>query len=126
MIKLTFCLKRKPGMSREDFQAYWRNHHAPLVKKHAEILGIQRYVQSHSLSDEYADALRASRAGSLEDAPEVYDGVAELWFESFDDLAGRAANPDVAAAGRALLEDEMKFIDLANSPLWYSEEHVVV
>ena len=31
-----------------------------------------------------------------------------------------------AAAGRELLEDEKTFIDLANSPLWFGDEHVVV
>ena len=31
MIKLVFCLRRKPTLSREDFQAYWREIHAPLV-----------------------------------------------------------------------------------------------
>ena len=31
-----------------------------------------------------------------------------------------------AAAGRELLEDEQKFIDLANSPLWFGDEHVIV
>ena len=35
-------------------------------------------------------------------------------------------NPGNAEAGAALLEDERKFIDLANSPLWFNEEHVIV
>ncbi len=30
------------------------------------------------------------------------------------------------AAGQLLLEDERNFIDLARSPLWYSEENVVI
>ena len=30
------------------------------------------------------------------------------------------------AAGAALLEDEKTFIDLARSPLWFNEEHVIV
>ena len=31
MIKLVFCLRRKPGMTREEFQRYWREQHASLV-----------------------------------------------------------------------------------------------
>ncbi len=126
MIKLVFCLKRKPGLTREDFQSYWRNTHAPLVKGHAETLGIRRYVQCHSLGTEADTPLRVARAGSLDAAPDIYDGVAELWFDSLEHLAEKANNPDVIAAGKILLEDEAKFIDLANSPLWFSEEHVVV
>ncbi|HBQ49001.1 MAG TPA: EthD family reductase, partial [Hyphomonas atlantica] len=48
MIKLTFCLRRLPHLSREEFQVYWREKHAPLVAKHAEVLGILRYVQNHT------------------------------------------------------------------------------
>ena len=48
MYKLTFCLRRKHGMSVEEFQRYWRNTHAPLVAARAETLGIRRYVQAHT------------------------------------------------------------------------------
>jgi hypothetical protein len=44
MIKLTFCLRRKPDMTLEEFQRYWRETHAPLVAARAEALGIQRYL----------------------------------------------------------------------------------
>jgi len=37
-----------------------------------------------------------------------------------------ATNPGAAEASTALLEDEKKFIDLARSPLWLNEEHVIV
>lgn len=126
MIKLTFCLRRKPGMSLESFQTYWRDTHAPLVAKHQSVLGIRRYVQAHARPSPFDDALRASRAGGLEAAPEPFDGVAELWFDSFEALAALADNPEAAAAGLELLEDEAKFIDLANSPLWYGEENIVI
>jgi uncharacterized protein (TIGR02118 family) len=120
MIKLVFCLRRRPEMTREEFQEYWYQKHAPLVKSHAETLGIRRYVQVHSLPHEVSAGIQASRGG-----PEEYDGVAELWYDSLEAL--RAARSDTtAAAGRELLEDERKFIDLANSPLWWAEEKVVV
>ena len=32
----------------------------------------------------------------------------------------------VANAGAELLEDEKKFIDLANSPLWFGREYEIV
>ena len=31
MIKLTCLLKRKEGMTPAEFQAYWKDHHGPLV-----------------------------------------------------------------------------------------------
>lgn len=120
MIKLTFVLVRKPGLSREAFQDYWFNTHGPLVASFREVLGIHRYVQMHSLPDEASEGLRASRA-----APEAYDGVAQLWYESLEDLGRRMADPAARAAGQALLEDEKIFIDHSRSPLWWGEEKVI-
>jgi hypothetical protein len=38
MVKIVFCLRRKPGLSREAFQEYWRTNHAPLVAERAKRL----------------------------------------------------------------------------------------
>ena len=120
MIKLTFVLRRLPTLTREEFQDYWLNRHAPLVASVREVLGIQRYMQLHSLPDEVSAGIQASRG-----APAPYDGVAQLWFDSFEALAAQASDPKAREAGRLLLEDERKFIDLANSPLWWGEEKVI-
>ena len=121
MIKLTFCLVRLPTLSRTEFQSYWLGKHAPLVKSVSAVLGIRRYVQLHSADPTLSIDLRQSRGG-----PEQYDGVAQLWWDSFEDLAERLAKPDAIEAGRLLLEDERKFIDLPNSPLWWGEEKVII
>lgn len=123
MIKLTFCLHRLPELSREEFQQYWHERHAPLVARHAAALRIRRYVQTHSLGegDPVNAGLRASRGG-----PADYDGVAELWWDSLEDLAAATASDAGRAASLALLEDERTFIDLARSPLWIGEERVVI
>ena len=120
VIKLTFCLHRLPTLSREQFQKYWFDNHAPLVRKNSGVLRIRRYVQMHSLTDAFNDAIRASR-----EAPEMYDGVAELWWDSLDDLGG-PQTPERLAAGQELLEDERKFIDLGRSPLFLGEEKTIV
>ncbi|MGE3073696.1 MAG: EthD domain-containing protein [Dehalococcoidia bacterium] len=116
MIKLTYCLRRKPGMTWEEFSEYWRTKHAPLVKERAEILGIRRYVQVRTLQDR---SLHARNNGS----PEPFDGIAELWYES---LGTGIRNETASQAARELLDDERNFIDLANSPIWYGEETEVV
>src|SRR5215470_11890289 len=105
MIKLTFCLVRRPEFTREAFQDYWFNTHGPLVKSVAETLRIRRYVQLHSLPAEASAAMRVARKG-----PEGYDGVAQLWWDSLQDVLGNT-NPGAQDAGRLLLEDERKFID---------------
>ncbi|HEX7945087.1 MAG TPA: EthD domain-containing protein [Phenylobacterium sp.] len=121
MIKLTFCLVRLPHLTREAFQDYWFNTHAPLVASVAETLQIRRYVQLHSLPPDAQAGMRASR-----NAPEEFDGVAELWFDSLEAVADNGRRPEAQAAGALLLEDERRFIDLPRSPLWWGQERVIV
>ena len=61
------------------------------LRSHAAALKIRRYVQTHTL-DTDVNAQLASARGTIE----AYDGVAELWWESADDLMA-AVFPDAAA-----------------------------
>ena len=121
MVKLVFCLRRRAELSRAEFQRYWRETHGPLVRQHAEVLRIRRYVQVHTLDDPINDALRAGRASA-----EPYDGVAELWWDSAADLAAATASEQGRAASLLLFEDERRFIDHARSSLFVAEEHSIV
>ena len=121
MIKLVFCLRRRPEMSVEAFQQYWRGTHAALVAARAEILGIRRYVQTHTADQ---PGLHQSLQKRNDGAPAAYDGVAELWFESLESI--RSDDPARQQAAAELLADERKFIDLPNSPMWFAREHVIV
>ncbi|HJN93510.1 MAG TPA: EthD domain-containing protein, partial [Dehalococcoidia bacterium] len=53
----------------------------------------------------------------------AYDGVAELWWETRDQLATAMETEAGRRAGAALLEDEGRFIDLPQSPLWFNYEY---
>ena len=121
MIKIVFCLRRRTDLSRDEFQEYWRNTHAPLVQSHAAALGIRRYVQVHSVDDAISTAVSGSRH-----SPEPFDGVAELWLDSLDALIASGSSEAGRVAAAALLEDERRFIDLERSPLFLAEEHVVI
>jgi len=121
MIKLVFCLRRLSRLSREEFQRYWLESHGPLVRQLAPALGVRRYVQVHTVTSAFSEALSRHRG-----APDDFDGVAELWWESVDEFARAGATKEGRDAGRRLLEDEKRFIDLARSPIWFGEEHVLV
>ena len=122
MIKLTFCLRRKKGLSYEEFHDYWLNNHGPLVRKQMKALKIRKYVQVHQINDpEFNDGIGRSRG-----APAPYDGIAELWYDSVESINANRASAETREAGRILLEDEKNFIDLENSPLWFNNEHVII
>jgi uncharacterized protein (TIGR02118 family) len=120
MLKLFLCLHRKEGMSMEAFQQYWRERHAPLVRKHAEAIGVKRYIQAHTLATPHNETLRSFRAG-----PEWFDGVAELWFdEGTEDPA--SWSDKFQAAVQLLIEDEREFIDLSRSPVFWTVERPIL
>jgi uncharacterized protein (TIGR02118 family) len=121
MIKLMFCLRRRDDFSREEFQRYWLEQHAALVRSHAEALGIRRYVQVHSIDDGISLAIAGAR-----NSPEPYDGVAELWFDDLEAIVAAGSTDAGQAASAALLADERTFLDLERSPLFLAEEHVIV
>jgi uncharacterized protein (TIGR02118 family) len=120
MVHLIFCLRRLPQLSRAQFQQYWRETHAPLVRKHAGALGIKRYVQAHTIDPPGTQGIAAARG-----APDPYDGVAEVWFD-LNHLLSVAQRDAAVEAGRQLLEDEARFIDLAESPIFITEDHVII
>ena len=117
MIKLMFCLRRKDGLTRQQFQDYWHDDHGRLGVGWAAELGFARYVQSHTLESPINDALQAGRGG-----PEAYDGVVELWYEDEAAVQATFSTDEGRRAARALLDDEPHFIDAARSPVFLVQE----
>jgi EthD domain len=122
VIKIVFCLRRLPTLSPDEFFQYWLQHHGPLVLGHAKALRICRYTQGHSFTD--ARIAPAVDARGCRVPP--YDGVAEVYWENVEELLDGASSPEGRAAGRALLADERRFIDLPNSSLFFVREHEIV
>jgi uncharacterized protein (TIGR02118 family) len=117
MVKLVFCCRRKEGTSLEEFQKRWLEVHGPLVKRlRADLPMMKRYVQSHLLPGAASDGLRASRG-----AAEPYDGITEVWFDDLESTGGGGGQAAIDA-GRALLEDEAKFLDLSRCAVFMTEE----
>ena len=111
MVKFVACLKRKSGMSSAEFHRYWKDVHGPLVKSVPEFMRhVRKYVQSHAVS--------ASVPG-FPSAPSQYDGIAELWFDSVDEV-GKAFNEPRYL--EIIRKDEPKFLDLPACSIFVAEE----
>ncbi len=106
-VKTLSLLTRKPGSDVESFQAYWRTQHGPLA---AKIPQMRRYVQCHVRPSGYADG-RAPR----------YDGVAEVWFDSFQAIRDSGDTDEY----RAVRIDEPKFLTVP-FPFVIASEHRIV
>lgn len=117
MIKIAFCLRRRAELTHEAFLDYWQNTHGPLVQQHKAALRITRYIQFQGDIGAMTSKLIAFRG-----SPEPYDGIAEIWYESRSALETLGQDPAARAASRLLREDEKRFVDLANSPIFAGED----
>jgi uncharacterized protein (TIGR02118 family) len=104
MIKVIVVLQRRPGMSREEFRAYWRTRHAPLLR---QLPGLVRLVFNHP------------QPGP--DGEPAYDGFSEDWFDSPEAMAAAFASP----AGQAVMEDSANFLDLSRMQVVVVEEQEI-
>ena len=83
MIKLIVAVRKRADMTVEAFQKHWREQHAELVRNcPATAKYVRKYVQCHTLPDEYASGSAA------------FDGTAELWFDSVADKEAFFNDPD--------------------------------
>ncbi len=121
MIRIVYALHRLPGLSRKECQKYWQEVHAPLVKKHAELLGIHGYAQLHTVYNRVFIRMMRLFRGTME----PYDGVAEYWVDR-EKMAAALNTPAGRQAMDELIEDEARFIDFPRSALWLGREHIVV
>jgi hypothetical protein len=115
MMRIVFPLRRLKGMPDDEFYGYWREVHGPLVASVANDLGIRRYVQTHTLRDDPITQTLREVYGSSDD---LFDGMAEVWFNDPEDKNGPAFTEAGQAAGALLLEDEKKFIDMDRSLMY--------
>jgi uncharacterized protein (TIGR02118 family) len=111
MYKHVALLVRKAGMSHEAFREYWEHEHTPLAR---DIEGVVRYHTVYPSDPENAE----------------FDGIAELYFETLEDLHEALGSPgsrdydpskEVAAAAR---EDVDSFLAVEARPRFIGREVV--
>ncbi|OTQ78422.1 EthD domain-containing protein [Gilliamella apis] len=123
MIKLITLVKRKKTLSYQEFDDYWRNHHAALVNSQKEALGILHYVQSVPLQDKNpGNAMRNSRGAPIFD----FDGMAEIYWQSNEKMLSIRTSPKAKRAIQLLLDDENQFVDHSQSLIWYATERTII
>jgi len=106
MVKALSYFRRRPELTVEAFQDYWRSKHPEVVTR---LPGIRGYVQSHTLPSGY----RKARP--------LYDGIAEVWFEDGKAMHALRGSREMAAVEA----DEVRFIDRATTRVIATDEHVI-
>jgi uncharacterized protein (TIGR02118 family) len=110
VVKMVITFKRKQGMSVEDFQAYRRDVHAPLLFAIPEAKLIRRFVVSYPIA--------------APNWPEPsYDALVEAWFDSVEDIDALYFSENFQTR---VDPDHINFIDLSTAQRMVSKELVVV
>jgi len=111
MIKLVCFLKRKEGLTREEFYDHWENRHAPLIASTPELARhIVRYEQLRRTTHQ-------PWMGS-----EDYDGITLQWMESAEAFEAFIAEPTYA---ELIAPDEARFLDTSALVWMITEEPTV-
>jgi len=108
MIKSIALANRKAGLTREEYNRYWKEQHGPLAAR--MIPGLRRYVQNHFVSVpgiEYQG-----------------DGIVEMWYDDVEAFQ-RSWEFIQSKEGKALAADGAKFADMREGGLWIVEEHII-
>ena len=95
MIRRVSFLRRKPGLTREQFFAHWTGRHAEIVRQLPGLRG-----------------LRFSRIDRCIPAEAEWDGLGETWFDSIADSDCAFSTEPFKSM---LIEDRAKFIGEAHS-----------
>jgi uncharacterized protein (TIGR02118 family) len=106
MIKLNILMRRKHGLTTEEFSQHWRTVHAAVVASQpASKKLVRRYIQCHGAP------------------PSTFDGIAELWFDDQTDAEAWFASEDYK---KNIVPDEQKFMDRDNCERLFTQEVVVI
>jgi hypothetical protein len=113
MIKVIGLLKRKPGMSPEEFRNYYETYHRVLGEKYLRPFAV-RYMRRYLTP--FADPI----TGNLPE--QSCDVVLEIWYpdKATYDLAGKTfSQPEVAGE---IAEDEENLFDRPSNRFFFVEE----
>jgi len=105
MIKLIAFLKRKPGMTMEEFKVRWVDVHCKISGQMPGLLGYKVNINQPHQPDNQEP---------------TYDGTAELWWNSVEDMEAAF----VSDIGKKAGADADEFAELRYH--LYTDEYIIV
>ena len=102
MLKMLVMLKRRAGMSREEFMAYYESTHAKLGEKYMHGNAV-RYIRRY---------LTPVPNPASDETPEAeYDVVTEVWFKDVDQWHSMMRTLSDPKMVELITEDEKRLFD---------------
>jgi len=104
MVKSVTLIKRKPGISRDEFIKHYEEVHVPLVLRH---FSFKRYVRNHIIPPGVEEA--------------QFDCITEIWYENWAECHA-CTKFWQSENGHELRADELIFMDRCKSVYFLVEE----
>ena len=105
MFKILLFLKRRPGMSVQDFRDYYENVHSKLGEKYSN--GVSRYIRR------FLDPQPNAETGTNDELP--YDVITELWFDNEATYRSTVQYLATSIMPDDVVEDEKNLFDRTKS-----------
>ena len=116
MVKYIAMIRRKPGISRDDFLRHWREVHGPMFLEFGPP-DLRKYVQNHPIE-----------APGIEVESDV-DGVVEIYFDNVEALQNWIKHwqtPPISSPGAQKLMDDLDdYFDVSRGIVVVTEEHII-
>jgi hypothetical protein len=113
MYKILVFLKRRPGLSMQEFVAYYESNHAKLG---------EQFMRGNSTRYQrrYLYPIGHPVDGGTNESE--YDAVTEMWFKDEDQWKATAGLISKPGAAEAVVEDEKRFMDRSRMRMFAVEE----
>jgi hypothetical protein len=117
MVTYMLLLKRKKGMTKEQFRHHYETSHVAMAKKY---LGHLFHDYRRHYPEENVGLMADGKWGSIGD--DGYDAITKVDFKDRADFAEFQRLCQLPDIQKALSEDEERFLDRANSRMSVCEE----
>ena len=112
MIKLVMPMKRRPGMTVEEFRTYYEDHHRLIGEKYLKGY-VTRYFRRYTNPT-------VDRDGEVRD-PE-YDVFLEIWYPDEDAMAACSKVLSSPEVRKEIADDEARLFDLTRMRSYLVDE----
>ena len=111
--KLIALIKKKDGLSRDEFIQYYESNHVPLILKASPTMA--DYRRNYVIPSSSAEKVHAADAD--------YDVITEAWFRTKEDfIQWRRGGGDKELQER-IMQDELNFLDRSSVRMFLVEEY---
>jgi uncharacterized protein (TIGR02118 family) len=113
MLKVYILIRRRSGMTHEEYVEHWRDKHASLFASQPDT---KRYVRRYTQSRVTGDKPSGMTLGEV-------DGIVQLWFDDIDGFNAFAKSPSYL---NVIKPDEERSTDPKRCEYFFTTEHPII